>query len=207
MAINKMAGSLQEKFAAYREQLQGATAELRSVQARIGERLAERRSISCMQCTRDEFLAAMFALVDRQADIGSARRTEMLGAWSMPPNRSKPRIYFQPQQFTWLHAQAVAAGSADFGGVGLPFLFGNDPSGSSGGPLADAPSVCLVLGDAIKEGLRKYMAGVPWPEEITAGERSALLAKIDAELAALRGSEAELITLIGDNSIKAIEDL
>jgi hypothetical protein len=208
MAINDIAGSLPKKFAAYKEQLEAASAELKAVQRKIKDTLAAKRDLSFQQCTRDEFVAALSALVDNHAAEGAGRRAAMLDAWSWPANSPKPLVHFSAQMLTWPYVQAVAGGDSHFGAVALPFLFGGKANDvDNKGVLVDAQAICLVLGESIKANLKSYMAGVEWPEEQPAAQRVQQLAQLDAELGNLRKVESDLIALIGDNSISPIQDL
>lgn len=208
MELKSVAASLKKGFAAYKDQYQQAAELLRQVQADIRRLAAERRDLQLQQCTRDEFVGAMCAQVDRLAEEGRNRRMEQLQAWAMPKAQQRPKLHFSPHMFTWRHVKAVTEGSVDFfGSVGLPFLFASGSGGhGTNTVLVDAPALCTVLGEAIKANLKTFFEGVEWPEERSASDRLAQVAQIEAQLAEMRATEAELIALIDDNSISPISE-
>lgn len=208
MEIKDIAGSLKKGFEAYKAEFAKARGRLKEVQRGISQLLGERRQLQFMQSTRDEFLAAMCAMVDRQAAEGQARRGAMLEAWQLGPKVQKPKVFFEPRTMTWKHVKAVIDGEADFGGVGLPFLMASPPhEWNESGVLVDGVAICTVLGEAIKANLKTYFERVDWPAEPPMAGRIQRTAAIDAELVALRATETELLALIDDNSIKAVEDI
>ncbi|OGA99429.1 MAG: hypothetical protein A3E25_17870 [Burkholderiales bacterium RIFCSPHIGHO2_12_FULL_69_20] len=206
MEIKDVAGSLKKGFSAYKEQYAKATRTLMDVQGNIARLQRERSDLHLHQGTREEFIAAIFAEVDRFASEGRQRRMAMLFAWQHD-KRTRPLMHFDPRQFTWAALKAVASGEASFGMVALPFLMASLPNTTNdSGLLVDGPAICAVLGESIKADLKAFVAGVDWPEQQPMSERLGRIETIDAELVKLRATEAELIALIDDNSIKALEE-
>lgn len=207
MKIPDIAG-LKKSFLAYQSGLQELRGQLDSVQLRIKELERDRRHLHLHQASREEFIAAMQAEVDRVAEEGKRRRMAMLTAWKRPPGPNGRGVGFDASALTWPAALDVSRGEANFGSVSEAFIsassaiFGSSlGAGSASSALLDVAGLCAMLGGAIKEELRSFLESAPWPECPPSSERLAQVEAIDTELAELRAQESELQNLIQENSL------
>ncbi len=205
MKIPDIAG-LKKSFQAYQAGLHEARGQLEQVQKRISELERDRRNLHLHQASREEFIAAMHAEVDRIAEEGRRRRRAMLTAWRNPPGSKASQQGFDASALTWPAALSVTRGEANFGGASEAFIMATEGvlgsgTGVSGAVLLDVAGLCATLGGAMKEELRSFLESVPWPDCPPSAERLAQVEAIDAELAELRAQESKLQALIQDNSV------
>jgi hypothetical protein len=207
MKIPDIAG-LKKSFLAYQAGLQELRGQLDSVQLRIKELERDRRHLHLHQASRDEFIAAMQAEVDRVAEEGQRRRREMLHAWRRPPGPNGRGVGFDASALTWPAALDVSRGQANFGSVSEAFIaastsvFGSTlGAGSPGAASLDVAGLCAMMGGAIKDEIRSFLESEPWPECPPSSERLAQVEAIDTELAELRAQESKLQKLIQENSL------
>lgn len=205
MQVKDIAGGLRKGFATYKEHFERAGAELKSVQQRIGELQQEHRVLHFHQASKDEFKQAIFSEIDRLGAAGMQRRKDMLFAWQKPKDK-RPRPHFEGAALTWPSVKSVIDGRTSFGGMLKPFLFASQP-GDYGGEVFDSETMCCFLGDAIKKNIEVFLDQVEWPEVVPSSQNADRVAAIEVELGTLRSTEAELIALINDNSIKPVEPI